>query len=29
LIDMTDSLDIEAVVRGGIWFDRGELLYSD
>ena len=26
LIDMTDSLDIEAVVRGGTWFDRDELL---
>ncbi len=26
LINMTDSLDIEAVVRGGTWFDRGELL---
>ncbi|NIW23205.1 MAG: amidohydrolase family protein [Gammaproteobacteria bacterium] len=26
LIDMTDSLDIEAVVRGGTWYERGELL---
>ncbi|NIO43592.1 MAG: amidohydrolase family protein [Burkholderiales bacterium] len=26
LIDMSESLDIEAVVRGGTWFDRGELL---
>jgi imidazolonepropionase-like amidohydrolase len=26
LINITDSLDIEAVVRGGTWFDRGELL---
>lgn len=26
LIDMADSLDIEAVVRGGTWFDRDELI---
>lgn len=28
LINMADSLDISAVVRGGIWLDRSELLDS-
>ncbi len=29
LIDISDSLEIEAVIRGGVWFDRAALLDSN